>query len=671
MRQQTSSKRGAALEAALAIYGLLVAGVLYGYFHKYPIPEFWMKLAAVFSAAWLAYAMHAVGRGAVWLCGWLKPISWIESTGPWNARLLRGGLGFAFVSFTVILLGWAVPGPLQTDLRVVFAALAAASLLSVGLRRPPKRGRVTLVPLALALLPAAGAVVSFLSSFSPITHYDSLVYHLALPSVYLRMGKIDSLPFNLYSAFPGGCEAVYTFVLGVLPAPEYAINVFGWILAATLGGAMAEWAGQLSGRRAGWLAGALWWTMPPVLLLSQGAYVDIPLAAATFLAIRSFAAWITDPDAEAGLLFAAFFCGLAGSIKYTGAITEFILLAALVLIVGRRAGGLRTIAAFVLIALLLPAPWLLKNLVTLGNPVFPFLYRWIGGKVGWTSVTASGSFRVLTEYTGKSNLLVDLITPWKSSGARGGFDVLGDFGWPLLLVGALPALFVAARRELRLLWIYFFLHAIVWYVSKPVLRFLIPAMPVAVILTAASLSRFSTRGPATRAAAGILTLAWIASNVFLYGLAASELKLFDVPFGSVSADDFLRRRLAFYPTFEAVNEASKPGETVLLIGEQRTYHLKVPFLSSNLFAPSPVSDLCNGAASPDDVTAFLFANHVTRVIVNEAEIERLGGLRRFGFDERGELTLRTFLASRTRRVSSDRGVDLYEIGAPVSVGKRP
>jgi len=671
LRQQTPSQRGAALEAALAIYGLLVSGVLYGYFHKYPIPEFWMKLAAVFSAVWLAYAMHSVGRGAVWLCGWLRPISWIDAMGPWNARLLRGGLGFAFVSFAVILLGWAVPGPLAAKLRIVFAVLAAASLLSVGLRGTEKRRRVVLAPIALAALPAAGAVVSFLSSFSPITHYDSLVYHLALPNTYLQLGKIDTLPFNLYSAFPGACEAVYTFILGVLPSPEYAVNVFGWIIAAALGAATAEWATQLGGRRTGWLAAALWWTMPPVLLLSQGAYVDIPLAAATFLAVRAFAAWITDPDAEAGILFAGFFCGLAVSIKYTGAITETILLGALFLIAGRRAGGLRVLAAFVAIALILPAPWLLKNWVTLGNPVFPFLYKWIGAKVGWTAATANGYFTVLTEYTGKSNLLVDLITPWKDSGARGGFDVLGDFGWPLLLVGSLPALFLAARRELRLLWIYFFLHAIAWYVSKPVLRFLVPAMPMAVMLTAASLSALSIRGAVTRTATWTLTLAWIASNVFLYGIAASELKLFDVPFGSVDADDFLRHRLAFYPTYETVNQAAQPGETVLIIGEQRTYHLKVPFLSSNLFAPSPVSDLCNHAASPDDLTAFLFANHVTRVIINESEIERLGGLRRFGFDERGEMTLRTFLASRTRRISSDRGVDLYEISGSISVGKHP
>lgn len=665
-----SRARGAS-RAALAGYGLLVTAVLISYFLKYPIPEFLPKAAAVLSALWLAYALHAVGRGAVWLSGWLVPVTWTDSLGAWNRRLFRGAVGSGIVTFLIILLGWAVPGALATDMRYVLAGLVAASVASVALPES-RRGLVPAVaPVALVLLPAAGLVVSFLSSFAPITHYDSLVYHLALPATYLREGRIESLPYNLYSAFPGACEALFTLILGALPSPEYTINVFGWAVAAAIGAAVAEWSGQIAGRRCGWVAFALWWTMPPVLLLSQGAYVDVPLAAATYLAVRSFAAWRTDPDAKSGALFAAGFCGLAISIKYTGGITAVILLAG-VIFMARREARLRAIVSFVAASAVLPFPWLLKNLVSLGNPVFPFFHRWLGGNAGWTTETASGYFAVLTEYSGRSNLLVDLLTPWRTAASRGGFDVLGDFGWPLLLFAAVPACFLSSRREVRLLAAYFGLHAVAWYVSKPVLRFLVPALPVAVALSAVTLARLGRhRRPVIRTVTIALSGAWIASNVFLYGLAVGELKLFEVPFGQSSAEDFLRRRLAFYPTFQFVNESASPRETVLLVGEQRTYHLRVPFLSSNLFAPSPVSSVCNGAETLDAVSAFLHQRGVTRIIVNEGEIKRLGGLARFGFDARGEANFRAFLQTRTRHVSSDRGVDLREVEPRLSVGKVP
>ncbi|MBV9079642.1 MAG: hypothetical protein JO102_00820, partial [Elusimicrobia bacterium] len=435
--------RSALGRAAVSVYAFLTAWILASYFFHYPIPEFTAKFLSLAAAAWLAYALHSIGALLVWFAGWLVPIGWVDELGPWNARLFRSMAGFAAVTFVAAAFGMAGPGPYLVQLRVLFGFVVVAALAGhvVGSKQKAPAPRVgSAVSLAFMALPAAGMAAAFLSSFGPITHYDSLVYHLALPALYLREGRIASIPFNLYSAFPGGCETLYAFIMASLPEPEYVINLLGWALALVLGGAAAEWSGELGGKRARSFSTALWWTTPAVLLLCQGGYVELPLAAATFLALRAFAAADGRAHAGAAMLFSGLFGGLALSIKYTGAITIVLLGAAAAVRLMRGPRAQRHALAFAGAAAVTPAPWLIKNAFSFGNPVFPFLYQWSGAAPGWAGETASRYFSMLTEYGARSNLLTDLLLLDPSS--RGGFDVLGDFGWPLLLVGAVPALFL-------------------------------------------------------------------------------------------------------------------------------------------------------------------------------------------------------------------------------------
>lgn len=660
-----SADRSAVIKAALAIYAVLIGSIMAGFLFRYPIPEFLAKLASVLSALWYVYALHALGR---LLRSAAEPyVGGTADLGDWGNRLTNAITGFGVLGFVVIVLGWAVPGDLHLKLRLVFGCLVAVSATDFFLRR--QSGKIISwpkweAPMILAALPAAGCLASFLTSFTPITHYDSLVYHLALPAIYLRDGVIGAVPYNLYSFFPAATEMNFLFILGSLPAPEYTINLAGWILALGLGAAVAEWAASIGGKEQGWVATFLWWTAPLVLLLSQGAYVDLPLAAATFVAVRWWVAGRADD--RGAILWSGLACGLAFSIKYTGALTFIILAVDAAFLVARRKLKWKKLAILVGAAAIFPLPWLLKNLFTIGNPVFPFLYRSVGGSVGWTAATADGYFRVLTEYSGRSNVLIDLVSgfwhPAGSGAARGGFDVLGDFGWPVILFGApLAVVLRSDRDDIKFLSAYALAHFIGWYASKPVLRFLIGVFPVGVVLASTAIQSLFSRGRQTKVVTAILFAPWIVSNIFMFGLVAGELRLFSVPFGRFERTEFLRQRLAFYPTFEALNAGLPPGERVLVIGEQRTYHLAVPFVSSNLFAPSPIADFCNGAPETAKVAEQLRGMSVSTIVMNEAEIQRLGGLKRFGFTEEGENALRRFLADSTTVISQDRGVYLHRI----------
>jgi len=657
--------RAGTSRALLGAYGVLVGVILAGFLLRYPVPELLPKLASILSAVWFVYALHACGR-------FLRTA--LESRagdatqiGEWGNRLTNALIGFGVVGFTVILLGWAVPGDLRLKLRIVFGILFAVSAADWLVARKTSNGfrwPRWEMPALLAALPAAGCIAAFLSSFTPITHYDALVYHLSLPSVYLRQGAIDVVPFNFYSFFPAATEMSFLFILSSLPAPEYTINVTSWILTLVLGGAVAEWSANIGGPKQGWLSALIWWTTPLVLLLSQGAYVDLPLAAATFLAVRWHVMGRTG-DRRA-LVLAGIAVGIAFSIKYTGALTGMILGIDLAIQAARRRISLRSVFLFGAAALLSPAPWLVKNLLAVGNPVFPFFYQSIGTGLSWTTAAADGYFRMLSEYGPRNNAIFDLFSgPWGpavSGSARGGFDLLGDFGWPIVLLGAPLAFFLRKEKaDVKLLSAYALAHFIGWYAAKPVLRFLISVFPIGVILASIAIHSLMERGRWTRIFTVLLLVPWIVSNVFLYGLVAGELKLFSVPFGKTEPNDYLRQRLSFYPTSEALNAELPAGEGVLLIGEQRTYHLRVPFLSSNLFSPSPISEICNSSTDPTGIIKDLQARSVSAIVVNEAEIRRLGGLARFGFTAAGETALRRVLTDHTIVLSQDRGIFLHKI----------
>lgn len=662
----------------LALYGVFVLAILPTYFLSYPLPEFLPKLKAVLTAVYLVAASASLGLLALDL---LFPAGTGEIENYPNRIfhfVLSLWLGFGLIGTTVIFLGWALPGSLTHKLFFLNTLLLAVLMREIFMNRSRWRIFGSLefkfsCTEAIGLCMAVGAaLIALLSCFSPITYYDSLVYHLAAPSLYNQADKIMTLPSNMYSFFPANMEMIFLFILNQFPEPEYVINLWGWFGTLALSFSVAAWGAELGGRKQALLAFFLFWTMPAVLLLSAGAYVDLPLAAFIFLALRCyFAAQQKDWDSK-WLLLSGLFCGFAVSTKYTGAICPILLgfyLAVQAMM--RRNVPVRKIFLFATWGVLPPSIWLVKNWVTIGNPFFPFFYRWWGGAGGWNNSTASGYFEMMTEYGARSHLLNELIrAPWNLSTSvmkyGGGFDVLGDFGWPLILFAAFPAFFLSRKKPaVSLLALYFIGHFLFWYFTKPVFRFLLGGLPIAILLASSTLQHLlNEKRRAIKFISILLGLPWLLSNFFMYFYIAHGLQPFSVALGIESKEAYLSRRLAFFPVFDFANRQLGPADKILLIGEQRSYHLKVPFLASNLFAASPIGVVCNNAKSMGDIVKFCRDNGLTHVLLNEGEIERLGGMGKFGFSQQGAFRFAEFISLKTRLETENQRVKLLRIVEP-------
>ncbi len=647
----------------LIAYGALAAIMLSAFLLQYPLPDAGGKLRSVAGLLFIFIGAHGVGS-------FLFKTTKLATDALWRA-VFSMALGLGTLSLGTLFLGWLPIGTLAGRLTLLQVLWGFPFLYGLRQMRHALKVRVSTISFysAIALtLTTAGGAICCLSAFSPITYYDSLVYHLALPSYYLTAGRVAPAPFNLYSFFPANTEMLYLFVLARFSEPEMVINLITFGFSGLTAAALFGWLRSETDEKTGWTGIALFMTMPAVLLLSIGGYVEIPLAFYSLLALKSFTNYLDTRD-KLWLFASGLFSGFACATKYTGAITPiFLTLYLLWLIMGRKGTTVKQGVVFCAAVLIPFAPWLVRNAASIGNPFFPFFYKYLGGNVGWTQESAGAYFEMLTEYGAKSSIFFELLaSPFKialnSISFGGGFDVVGDFGW-LIFILAAPAGIVLTWKSTRWRWlgVYLIFHFSFWFLTKPVLRFLVGVLPIAALFSAIAIrDLLKDRQVAVRTTTSIFLGIILLSNFFMYFFIAGVFKPFEVAVGDVDRETFLRRRLSFYPSYEFLNALPTEKTRVLLIGEQRTYHLRVPYISASIFAPSPLANACNQKEGTSPLNAEILNRGITHILLHTGEVERLGGLRKFGFSDEGQAVLINFLSTKCRLIYEQNRVLVYAI----------
>ncbi|MBT7069522.1 MAG: hypothetical protein HN975_01365 [Anaerolineae bacterium] len=214
---------------------------------------------------------------------------------------------------------------------------------------------------------------TFLKSLAPPLAFDSLVYHLALPKIYLLEGRMLYVPELIFWGMPQQAEMLYTFAMA-LGGAEAAI-LLSWALGAlTLAGLL----GYLSERfstRAAWVALVSLLAGQTLSDSLSWAYVEWIVMLYGFCVFVLLDMWTASRERKL-LWMAALLVGFAIGTKYTAGI---LLVAALPIIFLANHGRgvkstLRDILIFIGIATLAVSPWLIKNILATGNPVYPLLF---------------------------------------------------------------------------------------------------------------------------------------------------------------------------------------------------------------------------------------------------------------------------------------------------------
>ncbi len=294
----------------------------------------------------------------------------------------------------------------------------------------------------LLVLIAAGLLFFQLQvALAPPIKWDALAYHLQLPRQYLAAGRFVFTPENPYWGHPQLVEMLYTLAMSIHRAETAA--VLGWSagllsLVGVFGFASAQ-ATRLErgnpGASAGWVAVAAVVAGTTFRYLLGWSYTE-PFAILYGLSALIAVFQGLNTHRRGWFLWACLFCGLAIGTKWTAGV-----LAAgiyLVMLVFFRHSGITLKELFLkqwlpggAIVFSITLPWLAKNLIATGNPIFPYF---IG--TPWFDAARLTSANPLGEaIQWWLHLLLPVSATWTGIDSAPGFSA--DLGPLLLLLSAI------------------------------------------------------------------------------------------------------------------------------------------------------------------------------------------------------------------------------------------
>ncbi|HXG36614.1 MAG TPA: phospholipid carrier-dependent glycosyltransferase, partial [Dehalococcoidia bacterium] len=405
----------------------------------------------------------------------------------WEEISVCLGLGLGALAYLVFLL--ALVGVLYRP--VVLLALAGLTLaaypawLQLARRTIWAAKRLRRSTIGVALFVLALSLPILLLPLYPPTLWDATSYHLAAAKIYVEHHQLVFTPNLRFPVFTQLNEMLFT--LALLLSDDILAHLLEGLLLFTLLAALIGFGARFFSPRSGWWAAALLLANPLVLLLGSVAYVDIGLTLFATLAVFSFWTWLHTRQ-QLWLLLAAGFCGFALSTKYP-ALFFFAVFSLITLAVSWRRHQFLPVVLFGAIPLLIAAPWYIRIWYYTGNPVFPFFpffYDIFGHRL-WPADYVTGMLSDHSIYgTGKS-LGALLMLPWnlafkqEAFFGEGSFSPLYFFALPLLVI------FGVLSSHIRALLLLVITYTLFWFFGPQVLRYLLPALPLLSLATAAAL----------------------------------------------------------------------------------------------------------------------------------------------------------------------------------------
>jgi hypothetical protein len=297
---------------------------------------------------------------------------------------LSAGTGLVIAGYAVFLLG--VTGSLAPS--GIALLLISLALLSVaGWLRPIRTApampaghfvweRLAAVLLGILLL------ANFLLTLTPETGKDALIYHLAVPKLYLLHQGFYFIPGNVFAGYPLLGEMHYILALFLqndilAKAMNYAV-LCGILLGMGLFARHVLQNQQFSG-----VSMLIFVSIPSVFAVSHVAYNDLIVTFFTLAAIYSFFRWSED-RLTTWMILCGLFSGSAAACKYTALLLTPLGCLGILWFAHRRKAesipALRLLALYAAAAFIAGSPFYLKNWIVMENPFYPFFYGIFGGR---------------------------------------------------------------------------------------------------------------------------------------------------------------------------------------------------------------------------------------------------------------------------------------------------
>ncbi|MDM8520594.1 glycosyltransferase family 39 protein [Anaerolineales bacterium HSG6] len=324
------------------------------------------------------------------LAGGHRLLCWLAldnlSTG--EQLILGSGLGFGMLGLLTLALG--LVGLLYPALFIGLTILLTGLLWSDWreLVRQARRWRPALPDRWLAVYIGLIGLVSLGLALRPPTDWDGLFYHLTAPKIFIAQHQIVSGIDVPHFNFPFLAEMLFTYAM--LLRGDITAKLIHVVFAFLLTGLVYLMAVRFLHRRAGWRAVLILLSMPMILTLASWAYNDLMLAFYQLAALYTLFRAKSSAQSIRWLIVTGLLSGLAMGVKYTSFVGPLFIGLVLIywlvkqIIVDPKTvrlnidptyrAGATALCAFVVPAMLVAAPWYLKNYFFTGNPVYPFVF---------------------------------------------------------------------------------------------------------------------------------------------------------------------------------------------------------------------------------------------------------------------------------------------------------
>ena len=513
-----------------------------------------------------------------------------------DLTMQRNGIGVRWV-FGWSLLWWIVALPAQ--LAGPDAGIpAGAAAIVVGCVRLTLRWRDCRRQLI------AGCVAALAGSplwLAPPHFYDALVYHLGLPWSWLVNGSFAPVENNLFSHFPLAGSTVYLLAVRA-GAPEAAAGLH-WLTFAAVLATATELARLLGAGRWSWIAAVLLcgcWHAP---WLASLAGADHLVVLGVLVAV---VLWMT-PGEENDRPWAAtgIALGFALSSKYTAAVPVAGFLVAAAAMCRPR---WQAVAAGA-VALLASSFWWVRNLIDVGNPFHPLLWNVFDGP-GWTREEYARYVSLVRESVGDA---WSWMTP------------LGVWFAPAAIV-ALATLFSrrAEAPRVRFVGLAAVLALAGWVATSQTARYALPAAALVAALGAAGAAQLPRW--ALGVTLGGFGLA-VAHGIFTLGLFLFDSLGIQETWAGRESREAWRHGVTLNDPAPAYRAADglEPDARILIVGEGRPWQCPRPHQTSSPYDTQWLQEAVERAASADDVRRAVLEAGFTHLLINWAELNRLGG----------------------------------------------
>ena len=440
-------------------------------------------------------------------------------------------------------------------------------------------------PSFLILISWAGMILAGLAALAPEVAWDSMVYHLRVPELYLLDHRIHPIPeiFPSYFPFNGQMLLMLAKNLGGDPGAKLLHSAL-WL---ACGVGTARLAASLWGKTSAEWGLALALTLPLGMVIGSRGYVEFFLVLPVICAAILFF-----PKRRLGsstLFLVGWLAGAAAGTKHQGALAGLALAIAALFRAGASGRG-----ALLLLAggTLSSGAWFLRDLLWTGNPVYPVFF----GGPHWTAMDTAGW---KSDASALQFDLRKLITaPWflmKSPPSDGGISPM------LLSAAAVPLLWRSARGGI---WLLALSMLALWWASSPLTRYLAPALFLACAAAAGTLSGRDLGESGEKWCLRLARLGLLISLACGFESIFFSTEPYGAATGKWTTAEYRQRRLAppgAFEMFAKLEEVVPAGKRVYLMGHAFAYGLPRRAWTEFLYVRNPLYWWLDGADSSREI----------------------------------------------------------------------